>query len=81
MQHKFCDMLQGVVDMHDAGWAHLDLKPDNVCMELRPGTPGSHSYVIDYGSALRIGTGVPTELNVAVVLLSLLSQLNLEEEG
>lgn len=73
MQHKFCGMLQGVVDMHAAGWAHLDLKPDNVCMELRPGTPGSHSYVIDYGSALQLGTGVLIKLSVAVVLLSLLS--------
>ena len=50
--------MQGVVDMHDAGWAHLDIKPDNVCMELKPSTPGGHCHVIDYGSALKPGTGV-----------------------
>ena len=57
-------MLQGVVDMHNAGWAHLDIKPDNVCMELKPGTPCAQSYVIDYGSALKIGTGMPICTNV-----------------
>lgn len=53
--------------MHDAGWAHLDVKPDNLCMELRPGTASSHCYLIDYGSALQLGTGVL----INAVLLSL----------
>lgn len=33
-------MLQGVVDMHDAGWAHLDIKPDN-CMH---GAEAQHTW-------------------------------------
>lgn len=58
-------MLQGVADMHNAGWAHLDIKPANICMELKPGTSGGHSYVIDYGSALKIGSGMPIWANAA----------------
>lgn len=42
--------LQGVADMHDAGWARLDIKPDNLCMAMQPSTYDVQLYIMDYGS-------------------------------
>lgn len=53
-----CDLLQGVIDMHEAGWAHMDIKPDNTILGRQPGADKLHAYVIDYGSCLQPGTGI-----------------------
>lgn len=49
----------GLADMHDAGWAHLDIKPSNI-VSSRCGTePGgdtyTHYYLVDFGSSVRLG--------------------------
>ena len=49
--------LQGVVDLHDAGWAHLDLDPDHLCMVRQPDTAEVHSYIVGYGSCQLQGAG------------------------
>ena len=49
--------VQGVVDMHAAGWAHMDIKPDNTCMELKGESAELHGYLIDYGSCIKQATG------------------------
>ncbi|KAL0021754.1 hypothetical protein WJX79_003949 [Trebouxia sp. C0005] len=46
--------VKGTAAVHDAGWAHMDLKPDNTCMEIEDGLP--HSYLVDFGSSLMQGT-------------------------
>lgn len=48
------ETVQGTAAVHDAGWAHMDLKPDNTCMEIEDGLP--HSYLVDFGSSLMQGT-------------------------
>ena len=53
-------VLQPIAEIHAAGWAHVDLKPDNICFETGPGgiiIP----YVIDFGSAVE-ATGKQTAL-------------------
>ena len=49
--------LQGVVDMHDAGWAHLDLQPDSIGMAMQPDTALVHSYIMEYGFCQLQGAG------------------------
>ena len=49
-----CSYLQGVMEMHAAGWAHLDLKPDNACLEIADGR--LLGKLIDFGSAYPLGT-------------------------
>ena len=44
---------QGIVNMHAAGWAHMDLKPDNLCFEMKHGQ--AHPYIIDYRSCIEEG--------------------------
>jgi len=44
------ESVQGTAAVHDAGWAHMDLKPDNLCMEIQDGLP--HPYLVDFGSSL-----------------------------
>ena len=41
--------------MHAAKWAHMDLKPDNLCMEMRDGL--THTSVVDCGSSWKLGSG------------------------
>ena len=52
-----CNLLQAVVEMHEVGWAHLDIKPSNLILERLPGTASLHPYLIDYGSCLQLGSG------------------------
>lgn len=61
--------LQGVKDLHDAGWAHLDIKPDNLCMVMHPSTAQVHSYVIDYGSCHLQGAGKQQSSTASLLLL------------
>ena len=42
------------MEMHAAGWAHLDLKPDNACLEVTDGR--LLGKLIDFGSAYPLGT-------------------------
>ena len=48
-----CFGLQGIAAIHDAGWAHMDIKPDNLCAEVIAGQ--LHPYVVDFGSSLKQG--------------------------
>ena len=64
--------MQGVVHMHAANMAHLDLKPDNICMEMKDGQ--THTCVVDYGSCLQQDTG-EFFCNALVVSLLLLCVL------
>lgn len=41
--------LQGVVNTHAAGWSHLDLKPENICVEW-PEDGGPTAFLVDFGS-------------------------------
>ena len=47
--------MQGVAAIHDAGWAHMDIKPDNLCAEIIAGQ--LHPYVVDFGSSLELAAG------------------------
>ena len=53
--------------MHDAGWAHLDIKPDNICMVQQPNAAHVHSCVIDYGSCQQQGAGILCSLTAVLV--------------
>jgi hypothetical protein len=55
-------VFQGIVNLHKFGWAHLDLKPDNLCMEMKNGLP--HPCVVDYGAAFEQGSGMSWPLNL-----------------
>ena len=55
-------LFQGIVNLHKFGWAHLDLKPDNLCMEMKNGLP--HPYVVDYGAAFEQGSGMSWPLDL-----------------
>ena len=46
-------VLQTIAEMHAAGWAHVDLTPDNICVEAEPGRKPV-PYVIDFGSATTV---------------------------
>ena len=37
--------------MHDADWAHLDLKPANLCMEISNGQ--TQTFMVDFGSSMQ----------------------------
>lgn len=42
--------------MHDADWAHLDLKPANLCMEISNGQ--TQTFLVDFGSSMHgLNTG------------------------
>ena len=47
------DVIIGIADalehLHDHGWMHLDLKPENVMVDLR-----GHPYLIDFDTARAI---------------------------
>ncbi|KAL0045396.1 hypothetical protein WJX82_005556 [Trebouxia sp. C0006] len=49
-------IVQGIADMHDADWAHLDLKPANLCMEISNGQ--TQTFLVDFGSSMH---GLNTE--------------------
>jgi serine/threonine-protein kinase len=51
----------GLLDIHEAGYAHLDIKPANI-VSRRLGTepggePFTQYYLIDFGSSVRVGAG------------------------
>ena len=50
--------MQGTVALHEAGWAHLDIKPDNVCVALDADSHLPHCYLVDYGSCHQHATGI-----------------------
>ncbi|KAL3157150.1 hypothetical protein ABBQ38_001391 [Trebouxia sp. C0009 RCD-2024] len=52
--HTFTDIVQGVAHLHATNWAHMDLKPDNLCLELKDGQ--SYTSVVDLGSSLQQDT-------------------------
>ena len=37
--------------MHDADWAHLDLKPANLCMEIS--NDQTQTFMVDFGSSMQ----------------------------
>lgn len=47
--------MQGVAHLHAANIAHMDLKPENICMEMKGGQ--TSTWVVDYGSAMQQDTG------------------------
>ena len=59
IQSCCCDMLQGIVELHEAGFCHLDLKPQNLCMLAGATVEELHPIIIDYGSAVSLETGEP----------------------
>lgn len=63
--YVMCCGTQGIVNMHTAGWAHMDLKPDNLCIEMKNGQ--AHPYIIDFGSTFQIGS---SKLTASVVHLN-----------
>ena len=52
IEENVSDVLIGIADalehMHDHGWMHLDLKPENVMVDLR-----AHAYLLDFDTAGR----------------------------
>ena len=52
--------VQDIAHLHAAGRAHMDLKPDNVCMQLKDGV--YHTYVLDLGSCVEQDTGAPSAI-------------------
>jgi serine/threonine protein kinase len=62
------EVVFGMADMHDAGWAHLDIKPANIVISRHVGEEGvgafSHHSLIDFGSSVRLGTLDHLTLNV-----------------
>ncbi len=67
--------VQGTAAVHDAGWAHMDLKPDNLCMEIQDGLP--HPYLVDFGSSLMQDTSRSTLSCLAVHAQKLLADMHL----
>jgi len=53
IEENVSDVLIGIADalehMHDHGWMHLDLKPENVMVDLR-----GHAYLLDFDTAMPI---------------------------
>ena len=47
----FADVVETVVQMHRDGYAHLDIKPDNILLDLN--APKIKGVLIDYGSSQR----------------------------
>ncbi|KAL3157152.1 Ribosomal protein S6 kinase alpha-5 [Trebouxia sp. C0009 RCD-2024] len=52
--HTFTGIVRGVAHLHASNWAHMDLKPDNLCLELKDGQ--SYTSVVDLGSSLQQNT-------------------------
>jgi serine/threonine protein kinase len=58
------DVMNGLIEMHGAGWAYLDLKPANIvgCNFVLKGQPDSEDTIyslVDFGSSQRVGTSSP----------------------
>lgn len=45
-------VIQGVKELHDAGFYHMDLKPENLCMVAGAKVEDLHAYVVDLGSCV-----------------------------
>ena len=54
-------LLRGLQDMHLTGFAHLDLKPDNIGLAAEDGDLSS-AAIMDYGSSEPLGAGTLFEL-------------------
>jgi len=52
----FIQVLRGVTALHQAGWLHNDLKPDNVMITCADKMPKCDAVIIDFGLATPIGT-------------------------
>lgn len=49
--HLGCQVLEGLVDAHNAGFVHRDLKPDNVLITRPDNEPFPEAMILDFGIA------------------------------
>lgn len=49
--HLGCQILEGLLDAHNAGVVHRDLKPDNILITHEDGDPFPSAMVLDFGIA------------------------------
>ena len=62
-------LLKGLSHMHGVGLCHFDVKPRNVLMAADPNGLEPRFVLIDLGSAVEVGFGVPTRLGFVATTL------------